>query len=88
MIELVDAAIGAAGAGVVAVVAWLLRSRADKARSDERAQVIAMGEGMGIEYVPGEDFYAYRNRLVIRRDKRAMRLEAARVSAEEERRVA
>lgn len=84
MIELVDAAIGAAGAGAVAVVAGLIRSRASKARRDERAQVIAMGEGMGIEYVPGEDFDAYRGRVVIRRDKRAMRLEAARVRAEDE----
>jgi hypothetical protein len=83
MIELVDAAIGAATAGVVAAVAGFIRSRSVKARSDERAQVIAMGEGMGIEYVPGEDFDAYRGRVVIRRDKRSMRLEAARVRDEE-----
>lgn len=84
MIELVDAAIGAAGAGVVAVVAGVIRSRATKARSDERAQLIAMGEGMDIGYVPGEDIEDYRRRVVIRRDKRATRTEAARVRAEEE----
>jgi hypothetical protein len=83
MIELVDTAIGAAGAGVLAAVAGFIRSRAAKVRSDERAQVIAMGDGMGIEYVPGEDFDAYRGRVVIRRDKRSMRLEAACVRNEE-----
>jgi hypothetical protein len=81
MIEREDAAIGAAGAGVVAAVAglrWGLRRR-----SDERAQLIAMGDGMGIEYVPGESLPEYRRRVVIRRDGRATRQEAARVRAEE-----
>jgi hypothetical protein len=72
MIELVDAAVGAAGAGVVAAVAGFIRSRAAKARRDERAQVIAMGEGMGIEYVPGEDFGRYRRLVCAARDDMAL----------------
>jgi hypothetical protein len=71
MIEFVDAAIGAAGAGVVAAVAGFIRSRSAKARSDERAQVIAMGDGFGIEYVPGEDFDEFRRDVVRARDRRA-----------------
>lgn len=76
MIEFVDAAIGAACVGVVAAAAGLRRFL--KARRDERAQVIAMGEGMGIEYVPGEDFDWYRNRVVDRRDELAKKEAAKR----------
>lgn len=66
MIELAHAAIGAAGVGVVAAAAGVRRFL--KTRRDERAQVVAMGEGMGIEYVPGEDFDYYRDRVIRRRD--------------------
>ncbi|WP_438029119.1 hypothetical protein [Sorangium sp. So ce233] len=66
VIELVDAAIGAAGVGVVAAAAGVRRFL--KTRRDERAQVIAMGEGMDIEYVPGEELEYYRDRVIRRRD--------------------
>lgn len=69
MIDLVDAAIGAAGLGIVGAAAGL-RSIL-KSRRDERAQVIAMGAGLGIEHVPGEDFDDFRREVVIARDRRA-----------------
>lgn len=69
MIEFVDAALGAAGVGVVAAAAGIRRYL--KARRDERAQVIAMGEGMGIEYVPGEDFDEFRKDVCRARNSRA-----------------
>jgi hypothetical protein len=69
MIDMVDAAIGAAGLGIVGSAA-ALRS-IFKARRDERAQVIAMGAGLGIEHVPGEDFARFRQEVVIARDRRA-----------------
>ena len=81
MIELIDAAAGAGALGIIASV--VVARRALKAKRDERTQLIAMGEGMGIEYVPGECIVNYRRRVVIRRDNRATRQEAARVSAEE-----
>lgn len=76
MIELVDAAIGAAGVGavgaVVAVRRFMASRRAELARrQDERAQVIAIGYGMGIEYVPGEYWDNFVNTVRIERDKRA-----------------
>lgn len=69
MIDLVDAAMGAAGLGIVGAAA-ALRS-ALRSRREERSQVIAMGEGMGIEYVPGETFEYYRDRVIRRRDQLA-----------------
>lgn len=69
MIEVIAVALGAAGlVGAPAAVAVVRRLRSAR---DERAQVIAMGEGMGIEYVPGEDFDGYRADVVRERDRRA-----------------
>lgn len=68
MIE-IGIALAAASVGAVSL-AFSLRRRAQADR-DERAQVIAMGEGMGIEYVPGEDFDAFRAAVVVARDRRA-----------------
>jgi hypothetical protein len=70
MIELVDAAIGAAGAGVVAAVAGFIRSRAGKARRDERAELIALGASYGVEHVPGENTDSFRARVINERDER------------------
>ncbi len=70
MIELVDAAIGAAGASLVAAVAGFIQSRRFKALSDERAQLIALGASYGVEYVPGEDIDGFRRRVSRERDER------------------
>jgi hypothetical protein len=81
VIELVDIALGAAGIGVVSAVAVARKIRSLKDRRDERAQLIAMGEGMGIEYVPGEDIegrWGYRARVIERRDEIAKRNAAKR----------
>jgi hypothetical protein len=48
------------------------RRRAQEER-DEKAQLIAMGDALGIEYVPGEDTFNYRLKVVIERDRRAER---------------
>ncbi len=69
MIEVIGLAASSAAFGFFSAVT-LLRRRA-QAQRDERAQVIAMGEGMGIEYVPGEDFDEYRADVVRERDRRA-----------------
>lgn len=69
MIEIIGVAAGAAGVGFFSALV-AMRGRA-KAQRDERSQVIAMGEGMGIEYVPGEDFDEYRKDVVRERDRRA-----------------
>ena len=57
------------GAGLV--YSWRDLKRRRKARADEEAQLIAMGEGMSIEYVPGEDIDKYRWKVIGERDRRA-----------------
>jgi hypothetical protein len=80
MIEFIGATASAGMFGFFSAVV-LLRRRA-RAQQDERAQVIAMGEGMGIEYVPGEDFDEYRAEVVRERDRRS-RAASAKFLAEE-----
>lgn len=66
-------------AGSAGLASWGLlglrdvRRRAQE-RRDEKAQLIAMGDALGIEYVPGEDTFNYRLKVIIERDRRAERL--------------
>lgn len=79
MLEFVVTALGAAGIGAAAAVATVRRRMNN--RRDELAQLIAMGEGMGIEYVPGEDIegrWGYRARVIERRDELSKKAAAKR----------
>lgn len=65
-------------AGSTGLTVWGLLGRRDARRReqeerDEKAQLIAMGDALGIEYVPGEYLDEYREKVVKARDKRAAR---------------
>jgi hypothetical protein len=75
-------AIAVFGGSAVALLSTALTvKRYVKTRADEVAQLIAMGEGMGIEYVPGEAIggaCGYRERVIEERNLRARRESARR----------
>lgn len=66
------------GGGVVALMRFREEEREEQRRRDEDAQTIAMGEGMGIEYIPGEDIDLYRTKVVVERDRRVRRAQKGR----------
>jgi hypothetical protein len=59
------------GAGALVTLPARAMKRKEREASDERAQLIAMGEGYGIEHVPGEELHGYRVRVINERDRRA-----------------
>jgi hypothetical protein len=70
MLELIEAI------GAISIVALSTISfrRYKKDKADELAQLIAMGDGFGIEYVPGEAIdgaCGYRDKVIDERNRRA-----------------
>lgn len=62
---------GSTGLGIYGLLGRRDARRKAQEERDEKAQLIAMGDALGIEYVPGEYLDGYREKVIEARDRRA-----------------